>query len=263
MRTELSNAIWHFMEEHCRTKGISNVWQQPVVKFAHASHPLFARLKELVTEEHYLPQDYLPGASIVVSYFLPFSRPVAQSNVEHRASSPLWAQSYLNANAMAVGINAFLVDFLRQRGVEACVPTDAGMISLEAPRSRWSQRHVAYIAGHGTFGLNNMLISDKGSVGRYFSIITRLDVPADPVVQEERCLFKKHGACKLCVGRCFTGALTENGFDRFRCLAQCLENDALYPGADVCGKCVVELPCSRWSKDLQTKEPRNNEPHAQ
>ena len=107
------------------------------------------------------------------------------------------------------------------------------MISEENPRSRWSQRHVAYLAGHGTFGLNNMLISDAGSVGRYFSIVTGLELPVGGPVLQERCLWKQDGSCGLCVQRCEAGALTTESFDRFKCLARCLENMQKYPGADV------------------------------
>lgn len=244
MKTVLEKAIWDFIAIYCQQKSLPNLWQQPVVKFADAANPLFPQLSTLVIEQHHVPQDYLSTATTVVSYFLPFVRSVGQSNRDHEPCSALWATAYLNANAMAVELNGFLVDVLHKQGVTACVPTDAGMISEAVPKSRWSQRHVAYIAGHGTFGLNNMLISDKGSVGRYFSIVTDLKIQPDPLVQDERCLFKKHGTCGLCVQRCFTGALTTTGFDRFTCLAQCLKNDARYAGADVCGKCVVELPCS-------------------
>jgi epoxyqueuosine reductase QueG len=80
--------------------------------------------------------------------------------------------------------------------------------------------------------------------GRYFSVITTLPLTPDPVITEERCLFKRDVSCGLCVKRCPANALTEEGFDRFRCLERCLVNDALYPGADVCGKCAVSLPCS-------------------
>ena len=142
-------------------------------------------------------------------------------------------------------INEQLVHHIRQElGYNAAVPVDAGMISMEEPRSRWSQRHVAYLAGHGSFGKNNMLISDKGSVGRYFSVVTALNVTPDVPVLQERCLWKQDGSCGLCMSRCHAGALTEAGFDRFRCLEQCLVNMKRYPGADVCGKCTVELPCS-------------------
>ncbi len=36
-----------------------------------------------------------------------------------------------------------------------------------------------------------MLISEKGCVGRYYSIVTRLDIEADSIIEEERCTFKK------------------------------------------------------------------------
>lgn len=244
MKIVLEKAIWGFITAYCHQNKCTNLWQNPVVKFADAANPLFQQLSTLVIEQHHVPQDYLKQATTVMSYFLPFVRSVGQSNREHEPCSTLWATAYLTANAMAAELNAFLVSMLREQGVAACVPTDAGMISEAVPKSRWSQRHVAYIAGHGTFGLNNMLISDRGSVGRYFSIITCLKVEPDPLVQEQRCLFKKYGTCKLCVQRCFTGALLEKSFDRFKCLEQCLKNDARYAGADVCGKCVVELPCS-------------------
>jgi len=146
---------------------------------------------------------------------------------------------------MALWVNDRLVELIQnEMGTSAAVPNDAGMISMDNPRSRWSQRHVAYLAGHGTFGLNNMLISDAGAVGRYFSVVTALDVPTDAPVSEERCLWKRDGSCGLCMKRCAAGALTAEGFDRFKCLEQCLVNMQKYPGADVCGKCTVELPCS-------------------
>ena len=138
-------------------------------------------------------------------------------------------------------------------GAAAAVPNDAGMIGMDNPKSRWSQRHVAYLAGHGTFGKNNMLISDAGCVGRYFSIVTALDVTTDAPVRQERCLWKIDGSCGLCMKRCETGALTETEFDRFKCLEQCLVNMKRYPGADVCGKCTVELPCSYEIPNVKEK----------
>ena len=192
-----------------------------------------------------MPEDYLPGAKSVLSWFLPFLPEVGKDNLAGNLSSPRWADAYLVTNGMAAWINEQLVLFIQDEwGADAAIPSDAGMISVDNPRSRWSQRHVAYLAGQGTFGKNNMLISDAGAVGRYFSIVTTLDIKPDAPVTEERCLWKKNGSCGLCMARCEAGALTESGFDRFKCLAQCLVNMERYPGADVCGKCTVELPCS-------------------
>lgn len=64
------------------------------------------------------------------------------------------------------------------------------MVDKEHIYSNWSQRHVGYIAGLGTFGLNNMLITDQGTCGRFYSLITNLPVEPDQPLQEERCLWK-------------------------------------------------------------------------
>lgn len=244
MRAQITGWILDTMAQFAKDHDRPNLWKTPVVRFADADDPAFVRLREIVTPDHYLPKDYLPDASTVISYFIPFQKEIPESNRAGDLASYAWADSYLTTNAMFAVINDRLVKEFRSMGYDAAPPKDAGMISMENPRSRWSQRHVAYIAGHGTFGINNMLISDSGTCGRYASVITSLPIPGDGVPTEERCLYKKNGTCALCVQRCMTGALKKDGFDRMKCLAQCMKNDAKYPGADVCGKCIVGLPCS-------------------
>lgn len=255
MRKKLEEKLWELILEDCREHAWQNLWNKPLVRFADAQDPGFSELRNLVDPAHHMPRDYLPGAKTVVSWFLPFRREVGRNNLPGSLSSSQWAEGYLQANEMAARVNKKLAAYIQQElGWESAVPCDAGMIGPENPVSRWSQRHVAYLAGHGTFGINNMLISDEGTVGRYFSIVTTLDVTPDPRIREERCLRKNNGSCGLCLRRCEAGALTETGFDRFACLSQCLKNMALYPGADVCGKCTVELPCSYGIPMNTTKE---------
>ena len=245
MREKLEEKIWQLIHQYCTEKSQPILWRKPLVRFADAADPGFPQLRGIVDPDHHLPGDYLKDAKCVLSWYLPFLPEVGKENNTDGLSSPSWATAYLVTNEMAAWVNEQLVHFVREElGADAAVPTDAGMISMENPRSRWSQRHVAYLAGHGTFGKNNMLISDVGSVGQYFSIVTTLSVMPDRRITEERCGWKKDGSCGLCFKRCAGGALTESGFDRFRCLEQCLINMARYPGADVCGKCTVELPCS-------------------
>ena len=245
MRQIMEEKIWLLIQEYCQKKELPILWRKPIVRFADANATGFLQLKEIVDPEHHVPQDFLPDANNVLSWFLPFLPELGADNLPGALSSPQWADAYLMTNEMAARVNEQLVQFIREKlGADAAVPTDAGMISMENPRSRWSQRHVAYLAGHGTFGKNNMLISDAGAVGRYFSIVTTLEVNPDQPMTKERCLWKQDGACGLCMKLCEAGALTEAGFDRFKCLDQCLKNMERYPGADVCGKCTVELPCS-------------------
>lgn len=244
MHDTFENLITMAVSEFCAKDTLENIWRRPIVRFAGANDPGFARLREIVTSEHHLPMDFLPEAKTVISYFLPFKREIPDGNLTGADASPQWAKAYLDTNRMSLFINERICDYLRLMGHAAASPADAGMISMENPRSRWSQRHVAYLAGHGTFGINNMLISDSGSAGRYFSVITAMPMRPDGIITEERCLRKKCGACGVCIQRCPENALSEAGFDRFRCLERCLKNEARYPGADVCGKCAVALPCS-------------------
>lgn len=247
MHKKFEKLIWDTMAQYCLEHEKENIWERPLVRFADAHDKKFEQLKELVVSDHYLPTDYLENAASVLSYFIPFRREISASNKDGFLSSQAWADAYLVTNDMFTVINDALVQAVRDMGYDACPPFDAGMISMDMPYSRWSQRHVAYIAGHGTFGINNMLISDKGSVGRYASIIMSLPVDADPIPTQERCLYKKDGSCGLCMSRCEVGALRVDSFDRIKCLGQCMRNYEKYPGADVCGKCVVELPCSFFS----------------
>ena len=245
MRKKMEDKIWQLIHQYCKEKSLPILWRKPLVRFADAADPGFVQLREAVDPNHHLPIDFLGDVKSVLSWFLPFLSEIGKENDLDGLSAPSWAQSYLVTNEMAAWVNEQLVYFIREElGADAAVPTDAGMISMENPRSRWSQRHVAYLAGHGTFGKNNMLISDAGSVGRYFSVVTSLPVVPDRPVEEERCLWKRDGSCGLCIKRCAVSALTESSFDRFKCLEQCLINMEHYPGADVCGKCTVELPCS-------------------
>lgn len=243
MKRLIETAIDAGIGQYCESAGKPRLWETAIVRCGDANREEFAALRAMIPN-HALPADFLPGASIVISYFLPFIQSIAAGNSGNGdIASPEWADAYLFTNAMAMQVNQDLCNALAANGRRAAAPADIGMDAATLT-SRWSQRHVAWICGHGTFGLNNMLIGERGCCGRYFSIIADAPIEADPMVRREACIAKRTGGCKLCVKRCPSGALSLAGFDRQACYQTCLKNDALYPGADVCGKCVVGLPCS-------------------
>lgn len=245
MRQSFTEKLWQLILDDCSAYDQAVIWKKPIIRFADADDPYFPFLRELIRSDHHLPQDFLPGAKTVVSWFLPFIPEIGQSNRNGELCSDAWANAYLVTNAMAARVNVKLTDYIRDTwDADSAVPRDAGMLGRDVPWSLWSQRHVAYLAGHGTFGMNNMLISDEGCVGRYFSIVTELEIKPDATVTDQRCLYKIDGSCGLCITRCPAGALTQDGFDRYCCMAHCQRNEKDHPGAQVCGKCLVELPCS-------------------
>lgn len=243
MNALFEQKIDEWIDEYCEEKRIERLWKKPVVRFADAKgFPLFL---DHVLEGHTLPEELLPGATLVLSYFLPFLEFVAKSNWEGSEPSDLWARAYLSTNTMAVTLNERIQEEVESMGYRAAIPLHAGVFAKEVLKSKWSQRHVAWLAGHGTFGINNMLISDKGSCGRYFSVVTTLDVEAGKPMRRERCLYKRNGSCGICVKRCPVGAF-EGEYDRFKCY-EWLKKNEKYEGAEVCGKCDVKLPCSHWA----------------
>ena len=241
---------------------IPDIWRDPLVAFGDAQREEIAGLRRLVHPEHDLPEDVLPGAKTVIAYFLPFSKEIGNSNRKGRLSSVEWAKAYEKTNAAIVDLNEKLIAFLSEEGYRGAVSKEAGSYDPNILRSKWSQRHLAYYCGLGSFGKNNMLITAAGCCGRIGTVVTDLDVPHDDVIGEEYCLYKRDGSCGACIGRCPSKALTKEGYDRQLCNKLCDENAAAHVGyaekpsyvldnseetligSNVCGKCLVGVPCT-------------------
>ena len=222
-------------------------WREPLAAAADADDPLFHELKKAVSPTHFLPTDLLADARSVICFFLPFTKEVSESNRKERLASTRWARAYIETNRTIAEISKKIAEALKDRGHEsATVPATHNFLP-EKCISDWSHRHAAYIAGLGTFGINNMLITSSGCAGRFGSLITTLKMEPSIRPEREYCLYKSNGTCGVCVKQCPTGALTFKSFHRFTCYEMLLENDRhhnMEEEADVCGKCVVGLPCS-------------------
>jgi len=55
--------------------------REPLVGFAGCDSPMIRQLKNAVMPEHEMPEDILSDPKIIISYFLPFNKEVARSNV--------------------------------------------------------------------------------------------------------------------------------------------------------------------------------------
>jgi len=260
LRADITQLIVDYAREHNDNEPIAHTWRTPIVRFGDANHPDMARLRELVHPEHVLPCEVLPNAKTLIAYFFPFSEEIGNTNRRERLASHEWAVAYEKTNAAFKELNGEIIAFCNEHGVDAAVPPEAGSYDETILKSRWSQRHLAYLCGMGTFGVNNMLITDAGGCGRYATVVTNMDVPHDGPLAEERCLYKRSGACGACVKRCPSHALTLDGYDRRICNSLCDENAAVHVGlgssyvledtggaivgTNVCGKCVVGVPCT-------------------
>jgi epoxyqueuosine reductase QueG len=86
--------------------------------------------------------------------------------------------------------------------------------------STWSERHMAFAAGLGTFSLHEGFISDIGCNIRIASIITNAPLDVTPRKSDDpyaNCLYYANGKCKKCAERCPGDAISEEGHDKLKC----------------------------------------------
>jgi epoxyqueuosine reductase QueG len=247
MNDKIIHEIISFADHYQRSEDIETRWLKPLVGFADARDTLFPQLRSAVGPTHALPGDLLKGAQSVIAYFLPFEKNIALGNKGNYYASRKWALAYIETNQLIIAINEYLAGVLKKDGAKAAILPPTHNFDKQRLISDWSHRHVAYIAGLGTFGLHNLLITDKGCCGRLGSVIT--DAACIPTKRPERehCLYKYNTTCSACVKNCVNGALKEDSFDRHKCYDLLCENEKIYEQygkADACGKCTCVVPCS-------------------
>jgi epoxyqueuosine reductase QueG len=247
MKAKIHDLISRYVASYPREKGTLTRWGGPVTAFASAGDDLFAKMKEIIDPSYATPADFLPGAQTVITYFVPFDAAVVRSNIEGKECSRAWAVAYQETNALIEDLNQYIKTALEALGYQGAVIPPTHNFDRTKLISGWSHRHAAFIAGLGKFGLNNMLITAKGCAGRVGSLITDLAVEPTLRTEEEYCLHKRGLTCGKCIRRCVNGALSMDSFDRHKCYQMCLANDQRFPDipvADVCGKCLVAVPCA-------------------
>jgi epoxyqueuosine reductase QueG len=247
MKEKIIKKIKNFVKEYQNKENIKTEWREPLIKFADAEDDLFYKLKTVVSKSHVLPKDILDGAQTVIAFFIPFEREIVDSNIKGELSSKKWALAYVETNQLISELNNHLKNILENEGHKSSIIPATHNFDEKSLKSNWSHRHAAYIAGLGSFGINNMLITEKGCAGRIGTIISDIEVIASPRKAKEYCLNKAGYKCRKCVDRCVNNSLKIDSFDRFKCYELLLKNDNYHtnlPLTDVCGKCCVDLPCS-------------------
>lgn len=230
-----------------RRSDVITKWRKPLIGFASSNDPLFKKLKDVVSQNHLLPTQLLPGVRTVVAYFLPFDAAVGRSNIAGEIASLEWGRGYIESNELIKEISLHLKQIIGQDDNTVAVTPATYNFDQKSLISDWSHRHIAFIAGLGRFGVNNMLITESGCCGRYGSLLTTQNLEPDSRPETEFCLYRHKLSCLRCVERCPSMALSTNSFDRKICYTTCLKNEEILKSigrADVCGKCLVGVPCT-------------------
>lgn len=254
--------------------GAEPSFDPPIFGIAAGDDPMWPGLKDsqVVASFHLTPLEAFKlafpleqtdaGDLSVFCWVLPQTKATMEDNArETRFPAERWAYARIEGEAVGnTGLRKHLLMHLEKRGIKAVAPViTPGWQQLsdemESP-SNWSERHAAHIAGLGTFGLCDGLITKKGKAHRVGSLVVKHKMP--PTAREyshyqEYCpYFSSGGACGVCIKRCPVGAISASGHDKHKC-AQYLfgatveyvkERWPLENGYG-CGLCQTKVPCAR------------------
>lgn len=254
--------------------GIGEVlmYEEPLVGFASAGDGIFEtyRRKEVIGKNFMGPDEWLPGAKTVVSFFLPFTEDVRYSNrikvsggkyakadtddISRTDPSTEWLYARIEGQEFIGRYMAALKQHFEEKGMKACVPalderfglriefTAKGLRPDFHADSKWSERHAAYACGLGTFGLSRGLITEKGMAGRFASIIITEEL--EPAVRPYTGIDDYCIRCGACVRNCPANAISlEHGKNNIKCNRHVEKMKAKYAPRYGCGKCQVGVPC--------------------
>jgi len=248
------------------------IFDEPLVQFADGDDPIFTEYKRIIGETHLTPRealaqisgkipDELPERLSVISWILPITEKTRRSNRgETHLPSRYWSHTRWHGEIFNDALRKHVVAFVTGKGFLAAAPALPPFIKMfnneKGMYSNWSERHIAYAAGLGTFSLSDGFITERGIAHRCGSVVTSLELSSSPRTAKgpyTNCLFYVNEKCGICIERCPAGAITEKGHDKARC-GQYLRDigynpEQLRKGYDLeksvagCGLCQTKVPC--------------------
>jgi len=176
------------------TYGGGRIFDTPLIGVSRGDDPIFNRFKEVIAPEHMTPSEMweksgykggYPSSSLrTVSIVFPY---VDRIREESKKATEMPVEIYClgrnYANAFMTDVIEKTISFFQDQGYRATAgvkSTDFQTLSQDkAPQfySPWSERHMAFAAGLGTFSLHEGLITEVGCNIRVASVTT--DAPLD------------------------------------------------------------------------------------
>ncbi len=247
-------------------------WDAPQFAYARGDDLLFDQLKNDIGEFYWTPaeayllaypdEEIAPSSLAVICYILPQTKATrVDQAIETEFPAERWARSRFHGEEFNCALRLHLAERLTQAGYPALAPERLpGFDYRQSERfgiaSNWSERHTAWVAGLGTFGLSDGLITRVGKAVRFGSVVVKMNLAATPRSYEghqDWCLWYAKGSCGACMKRCPVDAITDEGHDKPKCFDYIRNVTTPYvrdhygTGATPCGLCQVKIPCESRS----------------
>jgi len=267
----IENVIKRFVNESSentlRNKENERAWAEPLVGFSSGADPLYQFYKTDIGEFYFSPLEIFvktfPKVKVkadqltVVSWILPHTEATkSEHRKESRFPTERWARARMYGEDFNDALRRYVVATLMKEGDEAVAPVLSSLWGTRVSgkyliTSNWSERHAAYAAGLGTFGLCDGLITPKGKAMRCGSVISKIDVsPSERPYNDHHayCLFYSKGTCGKCIDRCPAKAISKAGHDKTECreyvdsMWNYVRTHYGFKGYG-CGLCQTGVPC--------------------
>ncbi len=272
MRTWFNDVITEFVtnspKNSLKMEPDEKAWDEVLVGFSSGADPIYDTYKDVVGESHWTPLEafsiQFPDVAVrsedltVISWILPQREATkADNRKETFYPSRRWVQARFPGEEFNNSLRLHVVQELNKKDIKSLAPVllpqwSWGKSEKYVLVSNWSERHAAYAAGLGTFGLSDGLITPKGKAHRVGSVVANLSVPVTKRPYEDHhayCLFFYDGSCSGCQERCPVGAITESGHDKKKCwnhagvtCAEFVKKNYGFDGYG-CGLCQTKVPC--------------------
>ena len=245
------------------------IFDTPLVGFSNGADPLYNEYKSHIGSIYFSPLELLaktfPEKKLsapditVISWIIPSTAATRREQAEQdRYPSERWVRTRDLGEKFNNAIRKHVVEELAAAGITAVAPllsphwarSDEGPY---APCSNWSERHAAYAAGLGTFGLCDGLITPVGKAMRTGSVIAAAKIPPSvrPYTDHHAyCLHFTQNTCRKCIPRCPVNALSEEGHNKKRCMKYTEQTMHDYIKKKygfetyACGLCQSWVPCT-------------------
>jgi epoxyqueuosine reductase len=226
--------------------GADRIFDPPLIGVSRGDDPIFIKFKEVVAPEHLTPLEVWTADGLrsqedsadrlrILSIIFPYVKRIRDESKKHNRNERV-TKPKMPADIYCLGrnyANEFMKDVLRKTMAffqDQGFRTTAGMLSPafqlrlqdKPPQfySLWSERHIAFAAGLGTFSLHEGLITEAGCNIRVTSVITDAPLEVTPRKSDEpyaNCLYYSTGECRKCEKRCPGEAITAEGHDKVKC----------------------------------------------
>ncbi len=268
LKDEIVSFVQSSPENSLRAKRGEKAWETPLVGFSCGTDPLYQTIKKHIGGFYWTPINIFyhtfPDLPVefdkvnVVCWILPQThRTIKQNRKQDRYASESWVRSRLFGEQFNHLLRQQVVNVLTCAGYQAIAPAGPDLEKwwehpVHGYVSRWSERHVAFVSGLGTFGLSDGLITPLGMAVRIGSVVTNAPLQATPRPYtdiHQYCRFYNNShKCEKCMRRCPAGAITRDGHDKIKCreyIRQVApEFEKKYQlDQRACGLCQTKVPC--------------------